>query len=672
MRELLNTGVNINLDYYAEHDALIGQIKGYSVAVKENLSTNSYGCLFWVKKGEFGALTTAEQYLEEQQKKSPDYLKKFVVNETGVAVALARTSDEFFNVNNLKRFIYDFTSALSLNNYENCCCECGSRENLSIYDTEGAIAQACSSCGVKYIFIRTCKSSAATGGLSAFDKKYAPFKEKVEIKPEIKPEIKAEEKPQIKPQIEIEEKPEVKIEEKLEIKVEEKIEAKPEEKTESAEDALFKELKYIPDENKPKPVRFASAPVAEPEEFSLKEFEYNPDEKQEEEPAPVIKEEKPVDLSSLMFDESEKREEPSVQAEVPAPAAEEPIENFSAFLYEEAKPEPEKPKSKLFEEAEREFAAEKAKMAAEEAKLDNAVDDLIISDGEIVIREATAEIDDGSHDVTEVYDDSNDGEDFDIEEIESTVEMPTVTTGHPQLEAEETPLEEDGSVPLINPNSHREERQVSAVDGPDAVQPLDYGQAHVTYEKLSDETAPRFSAGGEINRGYTSPNNAPPPYNPNMDYSSYARTAKIADSSNIVMGIIGALVVGLAGVAVWLILGHFFNVIHSVGCVAVILTVYAGYFLGGRSLDRKGIVTSFIITFVMVLAGFIGVYMLDVIADFSQSYGISISLGQAFDWVNASVEVESYRAEFLMNLAVSMIATLIGNVITAVNCWKRV
>lgn len=634
MRELLNTGVNINLDYYAEHDALIGQIKGYSVAVRENLSTGSYGCLFWVKKGEFGALTTAEQYLAEQQKKSPEFIKKFMVNETGVAVALTRTSDDFANVNNLKRFIYDFTSALSLNNYVNCCCECGSGENLSIYDTEGAIAQACSSCGVKYIFIRTCKSSVS---LPEFEGIPAPA------------EVKADEKPA----------------EELAEKTEEKVHI------DEPEDSFLKELEYKPEESKQEPVRVASVPTAESEEFSLKEFEYNPDETQEEEPAPVIKEENPVDLSSLMFDESEQQEEPAVQVATPVAAAEAPVENFSAFLYEEEKAEPEKPKSKLFEEAEREFAAEKAKRAAEEAKLNNAVDELLIADGEIVIREAAAEIDDGSHDVTEVYDDSNDGEDFDIEEIESTVEKPTVTTGHPQLEAEETPLEEDGSVPLINPNSHREERHVSAVDGPDAVQPLDYGQAQVTYEKLSEETAPRFSAGGEMSRGYTNGNNAPPPYNPDMNYSSYTRTVARPDSSNAFMGIIGAMLVGFIGLAIWIILGHLLDVIHTFGSLAIIVTVFAGYYLGGRSLDKKGIIISFILTLVMVLAGVVGIAVFDVMADFRESYDIALSFGQAFKWTMDAMNVDSYRTAFLANLGISMAATFLGSIIAAVNLWKR-
>jgi len=286
-----------------------------------------------------------------------------------------------------------------------------------------------------------------------------------------------------------------------------------------------------------------------------------------------------------------------------------------------------------------------------------------------VLKEITPETDDGSHDVTEVYDDSNDGEDFDIEEIESTVEMPTVTTGHPQLEAEETPLEEDGSVPLINPNSHREERHVSPVDGPDAVTPLDYGQATVTYEKLSEETAPRFSAGDGINRGYE--NQTPPPYNPEVNYSSYVKKVTFADKSNAFMGIIGALVLGLVGLGIWLAIAHFFNLISVWGCIILVFTVYGGYRLGGRALDKKGIVISFLLTLIMVMAGVMGMSILSVIVDFKTEFDISVSFMDALKWTISSLEVQSTRDAFVYNTIASLAITFVADLIAAITFWKK-
>ncbi len=615
MRELLNTGVNIGLDYNAEYDALIGQIKGYSVAVKENLSTGSYGCLFWIKKGDYTAITTAEEYLAEQQKRSPELVKKFMVNDTGAAVALNRTTDDFANVNNLKRFIYDFASNLTLNYYKNCCCECGSTESLSIYDAEGTIAQACSSCGAKYVFIRTCAGAPAP---------VAPPEVQTETAPA--PEAKAEENP-------------------------------------------FAELQYKPEEKTEQPPA-PTIPENDTEEFSLKEFEYNPDEAAEEAPAePVPAAADAVDVSELMYTEADKPEEAPIYNNSIPERTEEPAESFGALLYEENKPEPEKPRSKLFEEAEREFAAEKEKRAAEEAKLEDAVDNLLITEGEIVLKEIVPESDDGTHDVTEVHDDSNDGEDFDIEEIESTVEMPTVTTGHPQLEAEETPLEEDGSVPLINPNSHREERHVSPVDGPDAVQPLEFGQANVTYEKLSEETAPRYSAGGEINRGYG--NAASSSYNHDANYSSYTHTAAFRKKSRAFTGIIGALVLGLLGLAAWLLLANMIDVISVWGSLVVIFAVYGGYKLGGKVLDKKGIVISFILTLVAVFAGAVGICVFDTMETLKTESDIGVTFLSALERTLSLLETNSLRKTLLVDMFISMGAALIGDIIAAVIFWKK-
>ncbi len=669
MRELLNTGVNISLEYHDSYDALIGQIKGYSVAVKENLSTGSYGCLFWVRKGEFGTLTTAEQYLEEQQKKNPEFLKKFMVNDTGVAVALVRSSDDFVNVNNLKRFIYDFTTSLSRNNYVNCCCECGKTDGLGIYDAGGAIAQACSSCGEKYKFICACDDSPSAP-LFSFGTPAAEETSAAAVVTPVETPVESEGVAELPvAEAKTEEAASLSVAETESALVEVSAVPTKEDKTVSEEEkaeSIFAEFEYKPEEKTVEPAPVVDSP-SEEEEFSLKEFEYNPDEKVEETPEPVV-EEKTADLSALMYDESDKEETPETQAAEPV-ADNSSEENFDAFLYEGEKPEPERPRSRLFEEAEREFAAEKARMAAEEAERGNDIDNLLIEDGEIVLKEIAPESDDGSHDVTEVYDDSNDGEDFDIEEIESTVEMPTVTTGHPQLEAEETPLEEDGSVPLINPNSHREERHVSPADGPDAVLPLDYGQANITYEKLSEETAPRFSAGGEVNRGQSS--QTPPAYNPDMSYSSYTKKISYADESNAFIGIIGAFVLGLVGLVVWLGFAHFLDVISVWGCLAIIFTVYGGYYLGGRSLDKKGIVISFILTLLMVFAGVVGMSVLNVMSDLKEEYDLAISFADAFKWSVEAMSFESSRNAFVTNLIISMAATLIGDIVAAVSLWKK-
>ena len=122
---------------------------------------------------------------------------------------------------------------------------------------------------------------------------------------------------------------------------------------------------------------------------------------------------------------------------------------------------------------------------------------------------------------------------------------------------------------------------------------------------------------------------------------------------------------------IWIVIAHFLDIISVWGCLAIIFTVYGGYYLGGRALDKKGIVISFVLTLVMVFAGVVGMSVFDVMADFKAEYDISLSFMQAFNWTVEALGVEATRNAFISNMAVSMLATLVGDIITAVNYWKR-
>lgn len=591
MKELLNTGVNLTLEYDESTDALIGQVKGYSVAVKENLETGSYGCLFWIREGDFTAITTAEEYLTDYQKANPEYIKKFRVTEQGAAVALNRTNDDFTNVNNLKRFIFDFTTSLSLNFYKNCCCECGKTDDLAIYSADGVIAQACSACGAKYQLLRD------------FDKK--------DEKPAVQEVLKAEAPVTAAPVREVYETVSAAAEKPM------------------AEETVLTEIK---------------APVEE-------------------------------GLSELMFtgDTEDSVQESAIPEQ--ADAAEE-FEAFDQFLISDAEEkQPERPRSKLFEEAEREFAEEQARLAAEAAKnpVEDSINDLLIDEsGEIALKEVKPEMDDGSSDVTEIHDDSNDGEEVEIEEIESTVMQPTVTTGHPQLSAEETPLEEDGSVPLINPNSHREERHVSPVDGPDAVQPLEFVHPVVNEELNADskrELPPGYASGDNMERDVKT-FSAPPPYTPSNRYASI-KTIRYAESSNAFMGIIGTLVLGAVGVAVWCLIAGLLNLISYWGSIAIVISVFGGYYLAGKAMDKKGIVISFIMSLILMLAGLVVVSSVEVQQAIKNVYYTEATFMESIEWFIYSLSDPDAKETFMTNLVTSSLITLVADIVMAVNMWKK-
>lgn len=622
MKELLNTGVQFDLTYYEDEEALIGKVKGYSAAVRENLSTGSYGILLWVRKGEYAAVKSADEYLTEQKKLYPDLIRNFRVTDRGTAVALSRTEDAFANITNLKRFLYDFADYLSLNFYVNCCCECGAAVALGIYDANGVITQACGKCGAAYRPLLAAESpSFVRSGFPQPEKENSPV---------------------------------------------------PEAGIETA-------------------VSDAFAEQAAPEENGM--------------------DKQPAERKA-------------------------PEDSFDSLLFgaeEEKKPEP--PRSALFEEAEREFLREQAEAAASASAgepADDGFDDLIFDegyeeppellpeepkrdpvpelgfsellingDGEVELKKEEPEEDDGTV-VTEIHDDSNDGDPIDVTEIESLVLNPTVTTGHPQLNAEETPLGRDGRVPLVNPNANREEKQVSSPDGPDAVTPLSEDKnAYSASVRREDGAAGVYAA------GYASPNDgmnrdirgegfsrgnrpapppydqkqeygaglsgvqAPPPYDPAGGSSASVYTSGGYRKSNAFMGILGALTCGVLGVLVWVLIACFLNLISRIGAIAIVLTTFGGYYLAGRVMDKKGVVISSLLSLFMTFVGVVTMTVADIRTSIAEMFGVQISFFETINWLNYFMQTDTaIKSAFMENLGFSFIVTGITVVVAFIYLWR--
>lgn len=631
MKELLDTGVQFDLNYYEGEEALIGTIKGYSAAVRENLATGSYGLLLWVKAGEYAAVKSPEDYLNEQKRFSPDLIRNFRVTERGIAVALSRTEDAFANLTHLKRFLYDFADYLSLNFYVNCCCECGTTENLGICDANGVITQACGKCGAGY-----------------------------------RPILPAAEKPDFAREINT--------------------------------DMLFAE-------NEAGTV--VSADFAEESAQKITEAD-----------EPLVENRPAAELFTVFTENSALKE------------AENGFESLLFGAEEEKKPEP--PRSALFEETEREFLREQAE-AAESAPMEVPEDDgfddlffdeayeeppelppeepkrepvpemgfselLINDDGEVELKKEEPEEDDGTV-VTEIRDDSNDGAPIDVTEIESLVLNPTITTGHPQLGAEETPLGPGGQVPLVNPNANREEKQVSSPDGPDAVTPL----AEDKNAYAASVRARPANGEGRYAVGYASSNNmidrdargitisdkgraAPPPYNQKQEYSAglggapapydpssirSTYTHRISQRSNAFMGIIGALTCGVVGVVIWVLIACFLNLISRFGAIAIVVTTFGGYYLAGRAMDKKGIVISSVLSLLMTFVGVVTMTAVDVRESIAEAFGVEISFFETLNWLNYFLQADAeIKGAFMGNLGFSFIATGISVVVSFIYLWR--
>lgn len=662
MKELLDTGVQFGLDYYEGEEALIGKIKGYSAAVRENLATGSYGLLLWVRAGEYAAIKSPEDYLNEQKKLSPDLIRNFRVTERGIAVALARTEDAFTNLTHLKRFLYDFVDYLSLNFYVNCCCECGAAENLGIYDANGVITQACGKCGAGY-----------------------------------RPILPAAEKPDFA----------------REIKTDTSFSSGA---VGTAAPAAFAEESVPKITEADEPLMENQSAVALPTAFT------------EESAKKITEADEPP---------AENRPDAGLFADFVEETAPKEAENgFESLLFgaeEEKKPEP--PRSALFEEMEREYLREQAE-AAESAPMEVPEDDgfddmffdeayeeppelppeepkrepvpemgfselLINDDGEVELKKEEPEVDDGTV-VTEIHDDSNDGAPIDVTEIESLVLNPTITTGHPQLDAEETPLGPGGHVPLVNPNANREEKQVSPPDGPDAVMPLEenknayaasvrarpadegggYAAGYASSNDMIDRDArgegfskkrrsappPAYNQAQEHGAGLSG-TQAPPPYDPSSIHSTYA--GRISQSSNAFMGIIGALTCGVIGVVIWVLIACFLNMISRFGAISIVLTTFGGYYLAGRAMDKKGIVISSVLSLFMTFAGVVTTTAAAVRESIANMFGVEISFFETLNWLNYFLQTDAeIKSGFMGNLGISFVVTGISVVVSFIYLWR--
>ncbi|MGN0657708.1 MAG: hypothetical protein ACI4KR_13050 [Ruminiclostridium sp.] len=592
MKELLETGVNIGLSYDKRLDGLMGQIKGYSVVVKENNQTGSYGCLLWVRKGDYAAIKSAEDYLAEQVTSNPELVKNFRVTERGIAAALVKTSDSFKNITNIKRFLYDLTSFLSLNFYVSCCYDCGKTAELSIYSAEGVPVQCCGACGEKYEFI-----SAPQSDIDSLFPAAEPIKEEKISFDNLLAEEKTEKQPE---------------------PVAEKTGVAAAVLTKEEESQLF--FKEIP------------APEAEPAP------------KREE----VKASEDKTDISGLMFG-----------------------------AFEEKKPEP--PKSEIFEQAQREFELQKQKEAQEKQNAQDeeefSLKELMVSDlreanngGEDLTIPGTDPEDKVGHSeeisVTEIYDDSNEGEDIDVTEIESTVSKPTVTTGHRQLSAMETPLDKDGNVPLMNPNAVDKSNIPSAVDGPDAVAPSTYTKPMPTAEH-SATPPPGYAIAADDPRSESAPTAKATPYTGQTSSFMY-----LPQDSNALSGILGAFVLAVLGVAVWVLIAQM-GFLSYIGSLAIIGAVFGGYRLAGGSMDRKGIAISAVISVVMNVLGFGITLVIEVQKVIHDCFGYSISFFDAIDWVAFSLTESGASVSLLIDMGVSMLFMIVGLVGIVTNLLKK-
>lgn len=603
MKELLNTGVSLSLEYCPEIDGLIGRIKNYSVAVRENNETGSYGVLLWVKEGDYSAVTSVSDYLADRVNSDSDMVKNFRVQERGVAVALRKTDDPYTNVNTIKRFIIDITGILSVNFYKSCCYRCAGTENLGIYLDNGVPTQYCSACSAGKKLLKDFPETKAAQSLSF--EALMPKAETIAAVESVLGNGKSEDF-----------------------------------------GGLLSEIKT---DN-------TSFPEAEPLKTTAPESAAA-ENKADDDIAELLTEMK-TDYDGS-YDTEIKREDIPDNTD---------ISGLMMGVAEEKKAEYVPPRSELFEKIEREYREEQKNAPKIEEKDDlsgfmvTPLDFAGSKEDEIkVVENSDGPI--GHNDkiaVTEIRDDSNDGEDIDVTEIESTISKPTVTTGHEQLTALETPLDENGNVPLMNPNAESNDNKPSPVDGPDAVLPAVSNKPMPKAEEVSKIAAPPPGYAQMESDPRAEVQRLPQPPRP---YDAPAYVAPIdwgIPDSNPLLGILGALVLAVFGVLIWSFIGRL-GYISYIGSIALVASIYGGYRLAGGSMDTKGKVICTVLSLLLTFVSSWIVIVLNTQAQIHDIFGYNISFFNAIPW---AVEAFSNNIFGIFELLISMVFTVAAVIVT--------
>jgi len=695
MKELLETGLAGDLDYSEVCDALIGRINGLSVAIKENDQTKSYGCLIWVGPTGKADPEAAEKFLAEQAAEKPHIIKNYRAAGRGAAIALVKYNEAERNIHNITRLMTEISEGLFDLSYDNCCYKCGTTEGLSLYSDKGVPAQYCTKCG-RGTVLRSFGGQAVPAPETPVTETDDPTLDGLLIDgtEESAPEVNA---------------------------AENIISSSDEAIDLSA--LLFAGIEEEQEKEAPRRSELFEAVQREYEEEQRREREVRGEEPDEAldslmfvagEEKPAIAEEKPAvtvsassdisDLGSLMFDgtEEEPEKQPSAEEKAVEKASIDELMFGNGGVVEGLLPEEQivetQAPAALGSEIDGLMVGEVSEVTAVTAIGKGTGEDLKFETEE----EDYVGLDDNVA-VTEIYDDSNEGEDIDITASEYDVNEPTDTTGE-QLSANETPLEADGSVPLVNPNSGFADIKPSSAFGPGAVRAYvagSYEGANIAEEPVGFDGRRKSDApvrdprlGDEMgahSRDYRSQQVTEAKYKTRKTVEAHrvSGVAKSSDKTNYsyvvesgskwIVGTIAALLFGLVGAGLWSGIGYLLDMtgtfnddtaslILSICAFLPTLFVFVGYRIGGDWFDRKGIIISSVLSVIIDAAGMFVLFVTSELRWTAVNFGYSVSMDKAIEravsgFTGAGTELAIYGRVLL--IAIIMVISLAAGIVVA-------
>ncbi len=651
MKELLQTEESVDLIYDDGCEALAGRIKDLSVVIKENPATRTYGAIIWVINAKDPSAGGPDALLAAQAASKPHIIKHYKTTGRGAAVALVKYNDALRNIRNIKRFMGEISDDLRANSYVNCCYKCGTSSGLGIYDDNGVPVQYCRSCASGRLirgFEDTAPPVSAVPPEKQPESTVPPFSAAVPVHEENR---NAEPERAAAP---ISDDAEVNgllantydtteygsISEHSEHVI----------STDSDHSDISGFMVTETEEEKKEP------PVSEIFAAAQKEFD--------EEKARQAQQEEHADnsLDSLMYvggGDDEKLtaswdHDTSVKPENVSGAADDPALGSLMFDENDTPPAEEKitheeygiPEEYLLD-SENSPEEQPDDPAYDNEQALRAADVIHLEKGEKLVTEITSLTSIGGRDievidetdepvgedenvtVTELVDDSNEGEDVEITALDPTLGKPTDNTGE-DIKASDVPLDKNGNVPLINPSAGFSGVSPSIVSGSSQVRAYVGG----TYDNAtaSDEPVgfdgrrkgdtlrgdPRAGDDGfEKNRRtgiekVTELKRAKPDQKINLSRAT-VNTASYHGGSNPAVGTIAALLFGIIGCALWAGSGYLFDLVginDEIGSLitsflALLVTVmtFLGYRVGGDCFDTKGIVISSVVSVILDVAG---------------------------------------------------------------------
>lgn len=143
----------------------------------------------------------------------------------------------------------------------------------------------------------------------------------------------------------------------------------------------------------------------------------------------------------------------------------------------------------------------------------------------------------------------------------------------------------------------------------------------------------------------------------------------VEKSSNILLGIVGAVIGSIIGVALWVAI-YYFGYIAAIAGFVMIACAMKGYEILGGALDKKGIIVASIISFIMVFVANHLSWTLDAYVELKKYE--KVSFRDVFNSMPDMIKAFGLQADYLKDLGVGYLLTLIGGVSTIINKFKQV